>query len=76
VTKKAGPADLTIRFQSAMAASYEACVMPASMLLRLPPAEAERQDWRVAMECLISAAEKGGIVMMARIAMFEGAEPR
>jgi hypothetical protein len=38
-------------------------------VLALPPAEAERQHWRVAMKCLISAAEKGGIVMMARIAM-------
>ena len=69
MTKKAGPANLTIRFQPAMAASYEARAMPASMFLRLPPAEAERQHWRVAMECLISAAEKGGIGVMARIAM-------
>jgi hypothetical protein len=38
-------------------------------ILALPPAEAERQHWQVAMECLIAAAEKGGIVMMARIAM-------
>jgi hypothetical protein len=38
-------------------------------ILALPPAEAEREHWQVAMECLISAAEKGGIVMMARIAM-------
>jgi hypothetical protein len=38
-------------------------------ILALPPAEAEREYWQVAMECLISAAEKGGIVMMARIAM-------
>jgi hypothetical protein len=33
------------------------------------PAEAEREHWQIAMEFLISAAEKGGIVMMARIAM-------
>ena len=32
-------------------------------------AEAERQRWQVAIECPICAAEKGGIVMMARIAM-------
>ena len=40
-------------------------------ILALPPAEAEREHWQVAMECLISAAEKGGIVMMARIAMLK-----
>jgi hypothetical protein len=38
-------------------------------ILALPPAEAEREHWQVAMEVLIFAAEKGGIVMMARIAM-------
>ena len=38
-------------------------------VLALPPAEAEREHWQVAMAFLISAAEKGGIVMMARIAM-------
>jgi hypothetical protein len=38
-------------------------------VLALPPAEAEREHWQVTMELLISAAEKGGIVMMARIAM-------
>jgi hypothetical protein len=37
-------------------------------ILTLPPAEAEREHWQIAMEFLISAAEKGGIVM-ARIAM-------
>jgi hypothetical protein len=40
-------------------------------ILALPPAEAEGEHWQVAMECLISAAEKGGIVMMARIAMLK-----
>jgi hypothetical protein len=69
VTRKAGPANLTIRYQPAMAANFEACATPASMFLRLPPAEAERRHWQVAMELLISAAENGGIVMMARIAM-------
>ena len=38
-------------------------------MLALPPAEAEREHWQVTMECLIAAAEKGGIVMMAHIAM-------
>jgi hypothetical protein len=38
-------------------------------ILVLPPAEAEREHWQIAMEFLISAAEKGGIVMLARIAM-------
>jgi hypothetical protein len=38
-------------------------------VLALPPAEAEREHWQVAMEFLISAAEHGGIVMLARIAM-------
>jgi hypothetical protein len=38
-------------------------------ILALPPAEAAREHWQIAMECLISAAEHGGIVMMARIAM-------
>jgi hypothetical protein len=38
-------------------------------ILALPPAEAEREHWQVAMEFLISAAEDGGIVMMTRIAM-------
>jgi hypothetical protein len=37
--------------------------------LALPPAEAEREHWRVTMECLIAAAEKGGIVVMTHIAM-------
>jgi hypothetical protein len=38
-------------------------------ILALPPAEAECEHWQIAMEFLISAAEKGGIVMMAHIAM-------
>jgi hypothetical protein len=42
-------------------------------ILALPPADAERQ---IAMEFLISAAEKGGIVMMAHIAMLRALEPR
>jgi hypothetical protein len=38
-------------------------------ILALPPAKAEREHWQVAMEFLISAAERGGVVMMANIAM-------
>jgi hypothetical protein len=38
-------------------------------ILALPSAEAECEHWQIAMEFLISAAEHGGIVMMARIAM-------
>jgi hypothetical protein len=38
-------------------------------ILALPPAEADRTHWQVATECLIAAAERGGIVMMAHIAM-------
>ena len=38
-------------------------------VLALSPAEAEPEHWQIAMEFLISAAEKDGRVMMARIAM-------
>ena len=38
-------------------------------IVALPPVEAERKHWQTAMRCLISAAEDGGIVMMARIAV-------
>jgi hypothetical protein len=37
--------------------------------LAQPLAEAESAHWQIAMEFPISAAEKGGIVMMAHIAM-------
>ena len=37
-------------------------------ILALPPAEAEREHWQIAMEVLISATEKGNL-MMAHIAM-------
>jgi hypothetical protein len=39
-------------------------------ILALPPAVAERPHWQVAMQCLTSAAEKCGIAMMARIAVW------
>jgi hypothetical protein len=45
-------------------------------ILTLPPADAERQHWQVAMEFLISAAEKGGIVMTARIAILRALNHR
>jgi hypothetical protein len=35
----------------------------------LPAKEQHEQRWRTATECLLSAAERGGIVMMAEIAM-------
>jgi glycerol-3-phosphate dehydrogenase len=35
----------------------------------LPAAEQNEPRWRTATECLISAAERGGIVMLAEIAM-------
>src|SRR5260370_36723798 len=41
-------------------------------ILALPPAEAEREHRQVAIECLIAAAEQGGIIMMAHIAMLSG----
>jgi hypothetical protein len=40
-------------------------------ILALPPKEASLPHWQLAMACLISAAERGGIVMMARIAMMK-----
>jgi hypothetical protein len=38
-------------------------------ILALPPAEAEREHWQLPWNALISAAERGGIVMLAHIAM-------
>lgn len=38
-------------------------------IVALPPAAAEREHWQIAMEFLISAAQNGGIVMLAHIAM-------
>lgn len=35
----------------------------------LPPKQQKEQHWRIATECLLSAAESGGIVMLADIAM-------
>jgi hypothetical protein len=33
-------------------------------ILALPPAEAEREHWQIAMEFPVSAAEKGGIIAL------------
>jgi len=38
-------------------------------IVALPPREAKQPNWQTAMQLLISAAERGGIVMLARIAM-------
>lgn len=35
----------------------------------LPAKEQHEQRWRTATECLLAAAERGGIVMLAEIAM-------
>jgi hypothetical protein len=40
-----------------------------AFIVALPPAVAEREHWQVAMECLISAAERGGILLMTHIAV-------
>jgi hypothetical protein len=45
-------------------------------ILALPPAEAEREHWQAAVECLISAAENGGIIMMAHIAVLRALNNR
>ena len=49
--------------------NFEACAMPVFSSWRCRPAVAECEHRQIAMEFLISAAENGGIVMMARIAM-------
>jgi hypothetical protein len=40
-----------------------------SFILTLPPAEADRDHWQLAMKCIMDAAERGGILMLAQIAM-------
>jgi hypothetical protein len=68
VTKKVGPANLTIRFQPATRRTSNPprcrCLYPCAAAGRT-----EREHCQIAMEALISAAEKGGIVMLAHIAM-------
>ena len=60
-----GPPIFLMRFRPAMRSLRDAGVF----IVALPPAAAEREHWQIAMEFLISAAENGGIVMMAHIAM-------
>jgi hypothetical protein len=43
----------------------------ASHIIALSPRETTNAHWHTAMTCLISAAEKGGPLMMARIAMLK-----
>jgi len=38
-------------------------------IVALPPREAKQPHWQTAMKHLIFAAEQGGIVLLARIAM-------
>jgi hypothetical protein len=38
-------------------------------IIALPKREHDQTHWQTAMRCLIDAAEHGGIVMMAEIAM-------
>ncbi len=40
-------------------------------VITLPQCEAEEERWQTAMACLLSASEKKGPVMMARIAMMQ-----
>jgi hypothetical protein len=43
----------------------------ANHITALPRAVAELEHWQTAIACLIAAAEKRGILMMARIAMMQ-----
>ena len=45
-------------------------------IVALPPREAKLPDWQTAMQLLISAAERGGIVLMARIAIMRALRSR
>ena len=38
-------------------------------IAKLPPKEADRDQWQTAMRCLIDTADRGGILMLAEIAM-------
>jgi hypothetical protein len=51
----------------ALAAKINLFCFSESFILALPPAEPEREHWQIAMEFLIFAAEKGGIVMTAQL---------
>lgn len=43
----------------------------ANHIIALPPRETRQQHWQTAMACLLSAAEKRGPLMMARVAMVQ-----
>jgi hypothetical protein len=43
----------------------------ASYIIALSPRESTKAHWQTAMACLISAAEKGGPLITARIAMLK-----
>lgn len=40
-------------------------------IIALPARVSDRQHWETAMACLLSAAEKGGPIMMARVTMMQ-----
>jgi hypothetical protein len=40
-------------------------------IIALPARETKQEHWKTAISCLLSAAENGGGVMMARIAMMQ-----
>ncbi len=43
----------------------------AEHVMALPRATAELEHWQTAIACLIAAAEKRGLLMMARFAMMQ-----
>jgi hypothetical protein len=43
----------------------------ANHIIALPPRETKQLHWQTAIACLLSAAEKRGELMMARIAMMQ-----
>jgi hypothetical protein len=45
-------------------------------VIALDPRETKQQHWQTAMACLLSAAERSGPVMMARIAMVQALSNR
>jgi hypothetical protein len=48
----------------------------ANHIITLPALESTQEHWQTAMACLLSAAEKSGLVMMARIAMVRALHSR
>jgi hypothetical protein len=43
----------------------------ANHIIALPARESAKDHWQTAMACLLSAAEKNGLVMLARIAVVQ-----